>query len=433
MEQALYLKQKLQLVITNKMEQQLSLLHMPLIDLEGYLMNEAIENPFIDIDSFNDNRLNSKKRQLHNKSGQEWLQNMEQPQSFFDSLLEQLRLLKLKPLEQEILEYLIFQTDENGYFRGSLEEVCKQFAVSVDTVEKCLYLLQTFEPIGIGARNLQECFLLQLRAMAVRNELAELVVADYFNLLVEKKWKEITRNVGGDLVEIQFVFDILKKLNPRPGSSFQQDFSQSIKPELIISCDAPGFTVRINEALYPTFSFDSFYFQQMGSITSFDHKNYLQEKYQHFKWLQQAVDKRKQTLLKVMKAIIEKQHDFFEKGTAYLKPLTIKDVAGEIGMHESTVSRAVNGKYVHTPHGLFEIKYFFTSSIAVNGSEEISSEVVKKALYKLVENENKYKPLSDQKLVELLQTNDGFNLSRRTVTKYREQLGIPSSSKRKRY
>lgn len=432
MEQALYQKQKLQLVITNKMEQQLSLLHMPIIDLGGYLMNQALENPFIDIDSFNTSQSVSKKHKLTNKN-QDWLNYIEQPKSLYDFLLEQLSYLKLEPMEHAIIEYFIFLIDENGYFRGDLQEVSEHFIVPVELLEKSLYLLQTFEPVGIGARNLQECLLIQLKVMDVRNELAELVVSNYFELLVERKWKEISQKVGVDVVEIQFVFDVIKTLNPKPGSSFQNGYSQQIKPELLIHENSTGFKVMINDALYPKLLFDSSYHEQIDSFTGDVESNYLQEKFQHFHWLQQSLAKRKKTLVNVMEAIVDRQLEFFEKGIVHLKPLTIKEIADAVELHESTVSRAVNRKYVQTPHGLFEMKYFFTSSIAVNGKEETSSKVVKQAISNIVETENKLKPYSDQKIVELLERDEGFNLSRRTVTKYREQLGIPSSSKRKRY
>ncbi|MEC1696509.1 RNA polymerase factor sigma-54, partial [Schinkia azotoformans] len=168
-------------------------------------------------------------------------------------------------------------------------------------------------------------------------------------------------------------------------------------------------------------------------LSKYDQSNYLTEKYEHLNWLQKSIEKRKTTLVRVMQAIIDKQNDFFQKGTSYLKPLTIKEIAESVELHDSTVSRAVNGKYVQTPHGLFELKYFFTSSISTNGNDEISSEIVKDLIVEIVKNENKSKPLSDQKILDILSANEGLTLTRRTVTKYREQLGVPSSSKRKRY
>ncbi|EKN67951.1 RNA polymerase factor sigma-54 [Schinkia azotoformans] len=433
MEQGLFQNQRLQLVITNKMEQQLSLLHMPMVELERFLMDQALENPLIDMESFDNNHLILKKHQNDKNSEKDWLNNIEQPRNLYDFLLEQLSFLTLKPKEQEIMEYLIFLVDENGYFQGDLQDVSKHFAVPVDLVEQALYRLQTFEPIGVGARTLQECILLQIRDVSNHNELAELVVAHYFELLVERKWREISNKMGVDITEIQNVFDLLKNLNPRPASSYQNDYPQLIKPELIISEDRQGFIVKINNALYPKLSCDSYYNERMDQLSKYDQSNYLTEKYEHLNWLKKSIEKRKTTLVRVMQAIIDKQNDFFQKGTSYLKPLTIKEIAELVELHESTVSRAVNGKYVQTPHGLFELKYFFTSSISTNGNDEISSEIVKDLIVEIVKNENKSKPLSDQKILDILSANEGLTLTRRTVTKYREQLGVPSSSKRKRY
>lgn len=433
MEQGLFQKQNLQLVITNKMEQQLSLLHMPMVELESFLMDQALENPLIDMESFDKNHRTLKKGQHDKNDELDWLNNIEQPRNLYDYLLEQLGFLKLNPKEHDVMEYLIFLVDENGYFRGDLEEVSKHFTLPVDLVEQALYRLQTFEPIGVGARTLKECILLQIKEISNHNELAELVVSHYFELLVDKKWREISNIIGVDILEIQTVFDLLKNLNPKPASSYQNVYPQLIKPELVISEDKHGFIVKINNELYPKLSFDSYYNKRIDQFTDHDQSKYLTEKYEHFNWLQKSIEKRKTTLVSVMQAIIEKQNDFFQKDTSHLKPLTIKELAASVGLHESTVSRAVNGKYVQTPHGLFELKHFFTSSMITNGNDEISSEVVKELIVEIVRNENKRKPLSDQKIVELLFTNDRLTLSRRTVTKYREQLGIPSSTKRKRY
>ena len=433
MEQGLFQSQKLQLVITNKMEQQLSLLHMPMGELESFLMDQALENPLIDIETFDNNRINVKKHQSNKNSELDWLNNIEQPQNLYDFLLEQLSYLSLKPKEQEIMEYLIFLVDENGYFCGDIDEVSKHFNVPVDSVEQALYRLQTFEPVGVGARTLQECLLLQLREIGTYNELADVVVSHYFELLVERKWREISNNIGVDIKEVQNVFDLIKHLNPRPASCYQHDLPQLIKPELIISEARHGFIAKINNELYPNLSFDSYYNERMEHASTNDESKYLSEKYEHLNWLKKSLEKRKTTLVRVMQAIIEKQTHFFQKGPSYLKPLTIKEIADSVELHESTVSRAVNGKYVQTPHGLFELRSFFTSSKITDGEREISSEVVKEWISAIVNNENKQKPLSDQKILEILFADKGLTFTRRTVTKYREQLGIPSSTKRKRY
>lgn len=433
MEQGLFQSQKLQLVMTNKMEQQLSLLHMPMGELESFLMDQALENPLIDIETFDNDRINVKKRKKDTNSELNWLNNIVQPQNLYDFLLEQLSFLPLKHKDQEIMKYLIFLVDENGYFRGDLEEVSKHFNVPIELVEQALYSLQSFEPVGVGARTLQECLLLQIREIGDYNELADVIISHYFEQLVERKWKEISNSIGVDMTEIQNIFDLIKHLNPKPASCYQNDLPQLIKSDIIIIENCDGFVAKINNELYPKLSTDSYYSERIEQSPLYDESKYLSEKYEHLHWLQKSLEKRKTTLVRVMQAIIEKQTDFFQKGSSYLRPLTIKEIAEIVELHESTVSRAVNGKYVQTPHGLFELKYFFTTSKITDGNNEISSEVVKEWIAAIVTEENKQKPLSDQKILEILFADKGLTLNRRTVTKYREQLGIPSSTKRKRY
>ncbi len=433
MEQGLFQSQKLQLVMTNKMEQQLSLLHMPMGELESFLMDQALENPLIDIETFDNDRINVKKRKKDTNSELNWLNNIEQPQNLYDFLLEQLSFLPLKHKDQEIMKYLIFLVDENGYFRGDLEEVSKHFNVPIELVEQALYSLQSFEPVGVGARTLQECLLLQIREIGDYNELADVIISHYFEQLVERKWREISNSIGVDMTEIQNIFDLIKHLNPKPASCYQNDLPQLIKSDIIIIENCDGFVAKINNELYPKLSTDSYYSERIEQSPLYDESKYLSEKYEHLHWLQKSLEKRKTTLVRVMQAIIEKQTDFFQKGSSYLRPLTIKEIAEIVELHESTVSRAVNGKYVQTPHGLFELKYFFTTSKITDGNNEISSEVVKEWIAAIVTEENKQKPLSDQKILEILFADKGLTLNRRTVTKYREQLGIPSSTKRKRY
>lgn len=433
MEQVLYQQQKLKLIVTHQMEQQLSLLHMPLIDLESYIIDQALENPLIDMNSIYNEYTGSKKYQYDNQIEQDWFHNIEQPQNMYDYLVEQMGYLKLHEQDKTILRYLIFLVDEDGYIREDLHLVAEHFSVSHEVVKRLLGQLQTFEPIGIGARNLQECLLIQLQNMENRNELAEEIVSHYFAQFINRKWKEISQQLSVAVTEIQFVFDLLSSLDPRPGSSFFGSAPQPIIPELVVVNDINSLKVMINDSLYPKLQFDSYYQGQLKRLPNKEDSTFLKEKYHHFNWLKQAIDKRKITLVKVMNAIVDRQYKFFQEGIKYLKPLTIKEIAEAINLHESTVSRAVNGKYVQTPQGLFELKYFFTSSIGTVTNNEASSEVVKRSICALIDKENKQKPISDQKIVDLLGVNYGYNLSRRTVTKYREQLGIPSSSKRRRF
>ncbi|MFS8629666.1 MAG: RNA polymerase factor sigma-54, partial [Bacillales bacterium] len=285
----------------------------------------------------------------------------------------------------------------------------------------------------IGARSLNECLLLQLKRLPERNELAEVIISEYFTPFAEKKWPELAKTLGIKLPQIQEVFDLVQTLNPRPALAFQEERPVYIVPDVVIKWDGDQLMVSVYNETIPKISFNQEYYRYFSAFNDRQVNRFLKEKQQDYYWLVRSLEQRKETLLKVTGKIVEKQEDFFRHGPSYLKPMTMKEVSDELGIHESTVSRAVREKYAETPFGTFELRSFFTSTLHTVSDDAVSAQRVKDAIAALIAGESKQKPLSDQQIARLLKEQEGIIVSRRTVAKYRSQLGIPSSSKRKRY
>lgn len=433
MKQGLVQQQTTKLVMTNELRQAISLLQYSSAELNQFLQEQATENPLLSVESF---RIESgrKKKKSTPSTGQPFskIEQQESHMTIHDHLQKQIGLLKIGSEEKQIINYLILSIDKSGYFTGNTEEISKRFSMPSSVIESLLGKIQECEPVGIGARNLKECLLIQLKNLPERNQLAEEVVANYLQMLADRKWKDIGNQLNVPIEEIQEVFDFIQTLDPRPASAFNDDIPNYIVPDMIIKKEKDNLVVSFNERLMPSIKVDSSYDPIIGQKDNEAHK-YLREKMDQVHFIKRAFEQRLETMQKVMKAIIDKQREFFLKENAKLKPLTMKDIAQMIDVHESTVSRTVNGKYVQTPKGVFELKYFFTSTIQTEDLEDASSKEVKEVMKTIVDGENKKKPLSDQQIAAILKEKHGYNISRRTVAKYRDQLGILASSKRKRY
>jgi RNA polymerase sigma-54 factor len=289
------------------------------------------------------------------------------------------------------------------------------------------------EPAGIGARNLQECLLIQLERENLKDDLALTILTHYFIPFAEKKWKQIAKELQIPLQKIQEIFDTIQQLNPRPGALLEKENASYIIPDAIVERFGDGFSVRLCDDILPKISFNDHYYQKLTTTKDSQVSRFLQEKVQDYQWIMKSIEQRKETLTRVVGKIVEKQTSFFENGKEYIVPMTMKEVAGELDIHESTVSRAVKEKFVQTPIGTFPLKSFFTSTIQTVSNESTSSSQVKNVIASMINSEDKQHPLSDQEIVERLKTSQGIVVSRRTVAKYRDQMGIASSSKRKRF
>ncbi|WP_458411965.1 RNA polymerase factor sigma-54 [Schinkia sp. CFF1] len=435
MKQGLVQQQTTKLVMTNELRQAISLLQFSSTELIHYLQEQAMENPLLSIESF---RIESTRNRKTKKSTPQAGQTMSKvdlqqtKMTIHDHLLKQVGLLNVNIKEKQILNYIILSINQAGYFVGNIEEISHRFSVPTATTESLLEKIQECEPLGIGARSLQECLLIQMKNLKNRNPLAESIVADYLQELADRKWKEIGAKLGEPVEKVQEVFDFIQTLDPRPGSAFNEDVPNYITPDMFVKSENGSLIVSFNERVIPSIKLDNSYERFVGEKDEGANK-YIREKLDQIYFIKRAFEQRFETMKKVMNAIIERQTDFFLKECGKLKPLTMKDVAQMIDVHESTVSRTVNGKYVQTSKGVFELRHFFSSTIQTEDVEDASSKAVKEALRTIVNEENKKKPLSDQDIAAILKEKYNYNISRRTVAKYREQLGILASSKRKRY
>jgi len=348
-------------------------------------------------------------------------------------LLEQLIFSQLTTEEKKCGELIIGNLDTNGYLTVSIEELSSMSGTECEKFEKILKEIQQFDPPGVAARDLKECLMLQLPAIDSKEKtLVKKILARHMTNLAAKKYNSIARDLNVPQDTVIKAVKIINSLEPKPGRAFNSEDPQYINPDLYVYKIDGEYIVLLNEDGMPRLHINSFYRQILSkkNSTSEDSKDYIKDKLRSAVWLIKSIYHRQNTLRNVMYSIIKLQRDFFDKGVGYLKPLVLREVADDISMHESTVSRVTNNKYVHTPHGIFALKFFFNSSINSVQGENIASESVKEIIRKIVSRENPQSPYSDQKITEILKANN-VNIARRTVTKYREMMSILPSSQRK--
>lgn len=434
----LWQQQSLKLAMTQELTQAIALLQYSAQELSAFLENKALENPLLQVENKHIQPINpliDRNRRKHTKNTEnDWIEQIAaKSSSSEDQLLNQLNLRKYSSTQLKIIKHLIENLDVNGYLTSEPAEIAEKLGVHLELVEESIIVIQTLEPAGIGAKNLQECLLIQLERENLKDDLALTILTRYFVPFAEKKWKQIAKELQIPLQKIQEIFDTVQQLNPRPGAVLEQDNASYIIPDAIVERFGNGFSVRLCDDILPKVSFNDHYYQKLTTTKDPQVSRFLQDKVQDYQWIMKSIEQRKETLTRVVGKIVEKQTRFFENGKEYLVPMTMKEIAGELDIHESTVSRAVKEKYVQTPIGTFPLKSFFTSTIQTVSNENTSSSQVKNEIASMIGNEDKNRPLSDQDIVEQLKNSQGIVLSRRTVAKYRDQLGIPSSSKRKRF
>ena len=305
--------------------------------------------------------------------------------------------------------------------------------VTLEEAEAMLAIVQKLDPAGVGARNLRECLLLQLRDQGGGESAAYRLVHDCFDELINHRWSEISKRTGLSGAAVQVAADAIAKLDPKPGLRYGGAGENYITPDLVVEKIDAQYHIFLNDSNLPRLKLSRIYQDIARDKKKFDGENreFIARKLNSANWMIQAIEQRRQTMLKVMHYIVERQRDFFEKGVQYLKPLTLREVADVIGMHESTVSRVTNEKFVQTPRGVLPLKYFFSSGLATTGGEDVSARGIKDQIHKLVEGEDALRPLTDQAIVTILKKN-GVMIARRTVAKYRDQLGVLSARMRKR-
>ncbi len=354
--------------------------------------------------------------------------------SLADHVKWQVNLSQLDPREQQIASEIIGNLDDNGYLKATLEEVGAATGATIEEVEDVLVFVQDLDPTGVASRNLQECLLKQVEQLGMKGLLVERILQEHMDGLETRKYGQMAKALEVSLDEVLEGAKIISNLEPRPGRPFIQDDIHYITPDIFVYKVADDYVVVLNDDGLPNLRISSFYRSALSGGERVDEKTgeYVQDKMRSALWLIKSIHQRQRTIYKVTKSIVKFQRTFFDQGIEYLKPLVLRDVAEDIQMHESTISRVTTNKYVHTPQGLFELKYFFNSGINTTGGESIASESVKNKIEEIIGAEDSCKPYSDQKIVEILKKN-GIEIARRTVTKYREMLGIGSSTERKRY
>ena len=378
-----------------------------------------------------------------NLPGRATAEDEERRQFMFDSitaetslaqhLMEQLNDTGLSAEERGLAELLIGNIDDYGYLTTAVEELTTTANVPVEKISGVLKVIQSFEPVGVGARDLRECLLLQLERAGQTESLEADIVRDFMDALGKRKIPEIARGTGKSVDEVQEALARISQLDPRPGRAFLSVVEQYVAPEVFVKRDGDDFTVTTNDEQIPHLRISNVYKDLMAQgADNPEVKNYIRDKIRAGKFLIKSLQQRQSTIANIGREIVKRQREFMEKGIAHLKPMTMAQVAEVVGVHETTVSRAVSGKYIETPQGVFEMKYFFTAGLQTDSGNDMSNTSVKDMIAEIFKGENSGHPLSDQEVVKQL-TAKGIKIARRTVAKYRDELGILPSNLRKVY
>jgi len=351
-----------------------------------------------------------------------------------EHLLLQLQLANMRPACKQVARYLIEALDENGYLTSTVDEVAKVFSIKEDRVVEALRVVQGFDPVGVGARDIRECLVIQMVHFGYDTPEVRMIIEEHLEDIAANRMGNIAKAVGMPIKDVQEICDMIKTLEPKPGRQYCcPGDNRYIVPDVTVEKVDDEYIVIVNDCTAPRLNISPFY-QKMLTESEKDSSlsKFLTGRFNSALWLIKSIEQRRQTIFNVVSAVVRYQIDFFEKGTKHLKTLTLKQIAEEVGIHESTVSRSINGKYMQTPRGLFEIKFFFTSGVSGSDGTGIASESVKSLIREMVEMEDPKSPLSDQAIAETL-GEKGIDISRRTIAKYRDEMNLPSSSKRKRY
>src|SRR5262245_1344164 len=470
-QQKLQTKLAQKLILTPALQQAIKLLPMSTLELADLLTQEVVENPLIEEIPTEELQATETpaEEKAEDKTAAEKTDTWEDADYdyFFGEYLDdgyrprmQQEVRELPPIEntlstsssltdhlewqlslqtevesiREIGEAIIGNLDDDGYLVASVDEIAAMGPWPIEDVEKALRLVQSFDPIGVAARDLQECLMLQLRHLHLDGTPAETIVAEHLRLLHNHQMPELAKKLGLSIDDVKHHIEIIQHLDPKPGSRFNPQPSQYVIPDVYIIKVEDQYVAVLNEDGLPQLRISPTYRRLLDKSASTENsaetRAYVKDKFRSALWLIKSVEQRQKTIHKVATSIINFQRDFLDHGIEHLRPLVLRDVANDIGMHESTVSRVVTNKYMHTPQGVFEMKYFFHSGISSSYGEAVSSVTIKNRIRKIIEGEDPRKPLSDSKIVSILQR-EGLILARRTIAKYREELKIPTSNQRK--
>ncbi|MFQ5597724.1 MAG: RNA polymerase factor sigma-54 [Nitrospiria bacterium] len=473
MKPRLELKMAQKLVMTPQLQQAIKLLQLSKLELDQVINQEMVENPVLedpgaesqeeeDVRAGSDNGENEAPSDQSDDFDLKWEnyyldddrdeaqggsridrdderpsyeQTLAKSTSLVDHLLWQLGLSMTSERDRKIGTAIIGEIDENGYLVSPLEEIAASLNVSLKDVERVLTLIQEFDPLGVGARNLKECLQIQVRQIELSGSLVETIINDYLPDLEKKRYQNIAKSCGETVEEVLQAARVIEHLEPKPGRPYFSSENVYIRPDLYVVKSEGKFVVTLNDDGLPKLKISPYYrslLRSKGTITD-STKTYLEEKFRSALWLVRSIEQRNHTIQLVGDSIVKFQQAFLEKGVRYLKPLILRQVADDISMHESTVSRVTTNKYMHTPQGIYELKFFFNTSLPRigNNDENLSSIAVREMIRKMVSEEEPSRPLKDQEIVERLKTQN-IGIARRTVTKYRSWLNIEPANRRKR-
>jgi RNA polymerase sigma-54 factor len=354
------------------------------------------------------------------------------PVTLSDHLHSQLALLALGEEVRDAADGVVGNLDENGYLLSTPEDMAAEGEHSIDDVKEAIRVVQTLDPAGVGASDLRECLLIQLDSRGAKDGLAWHIVADHLKLVEQRQTKELARLLRRPLEHIQIALDVIKHLDPRPGLRHSGPGARQVEPDVYISKDGEDYIIQISDDDIPQLRLNPQYRRMLDreQEPNRDVRSYIKERYASAIQLMKNIEQRKQTILKVCQSVVRRQMDFLEFGIDQLKPMMIKEIAEEIGVHPSTVSRAVSNKYAHTPQGVFELRYFFSEAVQGPGGGATPLLILKRKVKKMIEEEDPMHPLTDEQITERLQA-DGIEVTRRTVAKYREDMRIPSTHQRR--
>ncbi len=353
--------------------------------------------------------------------------------SFWDHLNWQANLTFFDPADREIAERIIGNINEDGFLTSSLEEISQATGAPLETIEKVREKVKMFDPIGVASLNLKECLLAQMDYLQIKDDVARAIILEHLPLLERSDYAQLSKVLGVAPASIKYHIEIIKRLDPAPGRKYSEDKPAYVVPDIVVTKEGTDLKISLNDEGLPRLRINSYYRTLLSKAFKENPEAYrfLKDKMKKALWFLRSLDQRDQTIYKVARYIVDKQRDFLEKGMDYIKPLTLIEIAQEIGVHESTVGRVVANKYIITPRGVFSLKYFFHKALHGEFGEDVSSLRIKERLRKLVESEDKNQPLSDMELEEIL-ARENFKIARRTVAKYRKQLKIQPSHIRKR-
>lgn len=451
MDLSLMLSQKQ--ILSQRMQQSAEILQMSTLTLSEYMQELTIENPVLDFDSDVPSKEASYERlrqkldwmdapdeqnkgyyQGERDESEDWKYQQMQKEGLREYLLSQINILPYKGNTLRAIQFLAESVTGNGYLEeDAMEGAAERFGLSLEETQNALTLLQSLEPVGVGARNLKECLLIQLKRQSSPNPLCIKIVENYLEELAKNQLHVIAKKLKVKIIEVVTAKEQITALNPKPGSGFAEDSGTDyIIPDAIIKKEGASLVVQLNKEYIPQMKINSYYKDVLTGDTSNAAKEYISGKIRQAEWVMQCIQKRESTLLKTIQTIVHLQEEFFCSMIGDLRPLRMSNVAEAMGVHESTVSRAVRDKYIQCDRGVFPLQHFFTAGVLVKGEEQISVDSIKKMIVELIAQEDKRKPLSDQKLTDRLNEMD-VQIKRRTVSKYRESLGYPGTAGRKQF